>query len=100
MSLNMTVPRVAAAAPNGERMHRLYLRVAYFLAAFLLVGMLVYGLDYYWLSAGHRALSPKHAYLNPSGTIGLRLGMTGFFMFVLIYLYPLRKRWAWLGRQG
>jgi len=21
-------------------------------------------------------------------------------MFLLIYLYPLRKRWAWLGRQG
>jgi hypothetical protein len=26
--------------------------------------------------------------------------MIGFFMFLLIYLYPLRKRWAWLGRQG
>jgi hypothetical protein len=100
MSLNITVPRVAAAAPSGERMHRLYLRVAYSLAALLLMGMLLYGLDYYWLSAAHRALSSKHAYLKPSGTIGLRLGMIGFFMFLLIYLYPLRKRWAWLGRQG
>jgi len=100
MSLNLTVPRVAAAAPDGERMHRLYLGVAYLLAGLLLVGMLIYGLDYYWLSAAHRALSPKHAYLKPSGAIGLRLGMIGFFMFLLIYLYPLRKRWAWLGRQG
>ena len=100
MSLNLTVPRVAAAAPNGERMHRLYLTVAYIAATVLLVGMLVYGFDYYWLSAANRALSPKHAYLKPSGTIGLRLGMFGFFMFLLIYLYPLRKRWAWLGRQG
>ena len=100
MSLNLTVPRVAAAVPNGERLHRLYLTVAYIAAGVLLVGMLVYGFDYYWLSAANRALSPKHAYLKPSGTIGLRLGMFGFFMFLLIYLYPLRKRWAWLGRQG
>ena len=100
MSLNMTVPRDVAAVPNGERMHRIYLGVAYLIAGLLLVGMLIYGVDYYWLSAAHRALSPKHAYLKPSGTIGLRLGMIGFFMFLLIYLYPLRKRWAWLGRQG
>jgi len=100
MSLNLTVPRVAAAVTNGERMHRMYLGAAYLIAGLLLVGMLIYGFDYYWLSAGHRALSPKHAYLKPSGTIGLRLGMIGFFMFLLIYLYPLRKRWAWLGRQG
>jgi hypothetical protein len=100
MSLNLTVPRVAAAVPDGERMHRIYLGVAYLIAGLLLVGMLIYGFDYYWLSAAHRALSPKHAYLKPSGAIGLRLGMIGFFMFLLIYLYPLRKRWAWLGRQG
>ena len=100
MSLNLTVPRVAATVPDGERMHRIYLGAAYLIAGLLLVGMLIYGFDYYWLSAAHRALSPKHAYLKPSGTIGLRLGMIGFFMFLLIYLYPLRKRWAWLGRQG
>src|SRR5580704_15374619 len=100
MSLNITVPRVASAVPDSERLHRLYLRVAYLITGLLLAGMLVYGLDYYWLSAAHRALSPKHPYLKPSGTVGLHLGMIGFFMFLLIYLYPLRKRWAWLGRQG
>ena len=100
MSLNITVPRVAAAAPNGERMHRFYLRCAYFLTALLLVVLIVYGADYYWASAAQRAFSPKHPYLKPSGTIGLHLGMVGFLMFLLIYLYPLRKRWAWLGRQG
>jgi hypothetical protein len=100
MSLNITVPRVASVVPDGERLHRLYLRVAYLITGLLLLGMLIYGLDYYWLSAAHRALSPKHPYLKPSGTIGLHLGMIGFFMFLLIYLYPLRKRWAWLGRQG
>ncbi|MGC2465348.1 MAG: hypothetical protein WA517_09145 [Candidatus Acidiferrum sp.] len=102
MSLNLTVPRVAAAAkaPNGERIHKLCLKAAYLIAGLLMLAMLVYGFDYYWLSAAQRAFSPKHAYLKPSGTIGLRLGMIGFLMFLLIYLYPLRKKWAWLGRQG
>jgi hypothetical protein len=26
--------------------------------------------------------------------------MFGVFLFFLIYLYPLRKKWGWLGRQG
>jgi hypothetical protein len=100
MSLNMTVPQVVTAARNGERAHRFYLRCAYILTCLLLVGLIAYGADYYWASAAQRAFSPKHLYLKPSGTIGLRLGMVGFLMFLLIYLYPLRKRWAWLGRQG
>ena len=32
--------------------------------------------------------------------MGLKLGFLGFAMFLVIFLYPLRKRWAWLGRQG
>lgn len=100
MSLNLTVPRVATAPPDGERAHRFILRVAYIATGALLLSMLIYGFDYYWMSAEQRAFSPKHDYLKPSGTIGLHLGMLGFFMFLLIYLYPLRKKWAWLGRQG
>ena len=96
----MSVSRVVAAVPSGERLHRIYLTVAYFLAGVFIMGLLAYGIDYYSLSAAHRALSPKHPYLKPSGTIGLRLGMIGFLMFLLIYLYPLRKHWGWLGRQG
>jgi hypothetical protein len=59
-----------------------------------------YGYDYYMLSATQRPFSPKHDLLRPSGTIGIRLGMLGVLMFFLIYLYPLRKKWGWLGRQG
>src|SRR5271169_2076543 len=100
MSLNLTVPRVSAEVPNGERIHQFVLRAAYLATGVLLLGMFIYGIDYYWLPAVHRALSPKHALLKPSGSIGLRLGMIGFLMFLLIYIYPLRKKWAWLGRQG
>jgi hypothetical protein len=101
MSLNLSVTRIAATAPpDGERLHRIFLRLAYLIVGMLLLGLLIYGFDYYWLSAAHRALSPKHAYLKPSGSIGLRLGMIGFVMFLLIYIYPLRKHWTWLARQG
>jgi hypothetical protein len=42
----------------------------------------------------------KHALLKPSGRIGIKLGMLGVGMFLVIFLYPLRKRWTWFGRQG
>jgi hypothetical protein len=59
-----------------------------------------YGFDYYTLGSADRPFSPKHDMLRPSGTIGMKLGMFGVFLFFLIYLYPLRKKWGWLGRQG
>lgn len=100
MSLNATVPRVLAAAPNGERRHRFWLGAGYIFAGLIILALLLYGFDYYWLSQAERALSPKHAYLKPSGTIGLRLGMFGVALFLLIYLYAVRKHWKWLARQG
>jgi hypothetical protein len=100
MSINLTLPTTATALPDPDRMHRFRLRVAYLLAAASTIALLVYGFGYYWSSPAERALSRKHAYLKPSGTIGLHLGMFGVLLFLFIYLYPLRKKWAWLGRQG
>lgn len=100
MSLNATVPRVVTAVPDGERRHRFWLGTGYLVASLIILALLVYGFDYYWLSQAERALSPKHAYLKPSGTIGLRLGMFGVALFLLIYLYAVRKHWKWLARQG
>jgi hypothetical protein len=100
MSINLTLPTTATSLPDPNRMHRFRLRLAYLLATAGTIALLVYGFGYYWSSAEQRALSPKHAYLKPSGTIGLRLGMFGVLLFLFIYLYPLRKKWAWLGRQG
>jgi hypothetical protein len=100
MSLNATVPRVLAAESNGERLHGFFLRAGYLIAALIVLALLVYGFDYYWLSPAERALSPKHAYLKPSGIIGLRLGMLGVVMFLVIYLYALRKHWMRLARIG
>jgi hypothetical protein len=100
MSVNVTLPNAVVAAGDPSRMHRLRLRLAYLLAVACTIALLLYGFSYYILGPEDRAFSPKHDLLKPSGTIGLRLGMLGFFMFLLVYLYPLRKKWAWLGRQG
>lgn len=100
MSINLTLPRTATSLPDPHRMHHLRLKMAYLLAIAGTLALLVYGFGYYWSSAEQRALSSRHAYLKPSGTIGLRLGMFGVLLFLFIYLYPLRKKWVWLGRQG
>jgi hypothetical protein len=93
--------RTAALAQNdAEKGHRIRLFLAWMLALAVVLVIAGYGYDYYMLGATQRPFSPKHDILRPSGTIGIRLGMLGVLMFFLIYLYPLRKKWGWLGRQG
>ena len=83
-----------------ERGHHARLVTGYLLAAALVVGIFAYGADYYTLSAADRPFSPKHMLLKPSGAVGVKLGIFGLAMFLAIFLYPLRKKWAWLGKQG
>jgi hypothetical protein len=60
----------------------------------------VYGFAYYILPADARLLSPRHDALKPSGVIGNALGITGGVLLLLMYLYPLRKKWKWLSKKG
>jgi hypothetical protein len=100
MSVNATFPSAVTAATDPDRMHRLRLRIAYLIASAATLAIIVYGFGYYIMGPEQRALSPRHELLKPSGTIGLRLGMFGALLFLVVYVYPLRKKWAWLGRQG
>lgn len=104
MSANATAVRLATATAqstvDSERGHRIRLFLGYLIATAMVVGIFVYGYNYYTLGSADRPFSPKHALLKPSGAIGVKLGMLGLGMFLCIFLYPLRKRWAWLGRQG
>ena len=101
MSANAAVATAAVAAPrNAERGHRVRLVTGYVIAVSLTLAIAVYGFNYYTLSQADRPFSTKHALLKPSGALGLKLGFLGLAMFLVIFLYPLRKRWAWLGRQG
>jgi hypothetical protein len=80
--------------------HKARLVIAATLISLVILGILLYGLDYYGLNAGDRVISDKHRQLRPSGSIGLRLGMLGVALFVCLYAYPIRKRWKWLQRFG
>jgi hypothetical protein len=100
MSTSASVGTALLTREDGEKGHRLRVRLAWLLAAAVVLVIAGYGHDYYTLGALQRPLSPKHEFLRPSGTIGVRLGMFGVLLFFLIYLYPLRKHWGWLGRQG
>jgi hypothetical protein len=100
MSTNVSVPRAMAVAVDPEKAHRARLGIAYLIAVVLTLIQFAYGFNYYILSQANRALTTKHALLKPSGAIGLRLGMIAFVMFLIVYVYPLRKLIPWLGRQG
>lgn len=94
------IPVAVAVASNPEAGHKLRLLLAYLVAIALIVGLGAYGFDYYMAGPSDRPFMAKHALLKPSGRIGLKLGMLGVGMFLIIFLYPLRKRWTWLGRIG
>ena len=100
MSVQATARSSILAQEDAERGHRIRLLLAWLtaLAVVLVIGS--YGFSYYTLPMEQRPFSPKHDLLRPSGPIGVKLGMLCVFMFFLIYLYPLRKKWGWLARQG
>ena len=100
MSASATIGSAVLTREDPEKGHRLRVFLAWMLALAFVLVIAGYGMSYYTLSASERPFSPKHQLLRPSGTIGVKLGMVGVLMFFLIYLYPLRKKWGWLGRMG
>jgi hypothetical protein len=100
MSTAIAPAQTMPAVRNGERAHRFRLLTGYVLAVGLLLALAVYGWDYYTLAVAQRPFSAKHSLLKPSGVIGLKLGFLGLAVFFSIFLYPIRKHWPWLMRQG
>src|SRR5437588_6312185 len=100
MSATAGVGTAVLTRVDPEKGHRTRLLLAWLLAATVVLVIAGYGLNYYGLSAAQRPFSPKHPILRPSGSIGIKLGMLGVLIFFLIYLYPLRMKWGWLGKQG
>ena len=92
-------PSITLAAA-GQEQHRRRIMTVSLVATSLMAGLALYGANYYTLSQADRPFSPKHHLLKPSGVIGINLGLLGVLLFCGIFLYPLRKRWAWLRKQG
>ncbi|HXO37387.1 MAG TPA: hypothetical protein VN872_02050 [Candidatus Acidoferrum sp.] len=86
--------------PQPERGHRRRLMLGAMAAIIGTTALLVYGLDYYLSGPQDRPFHPRHWTLRSSGEIGLSLGIFGFVLFCLIFLYPLRRHWRWLGSLG
>lgn len=100
MSQSATIQAAIFSREASEKKHRRRLLAGWIAAMAFVTVFAAYGFDYYTLGSANRPFSPKHALLRPSGAIGVNLGVFGVLLFFLIYLYPLRKRWGWLGRQG
>ena len=86
--------------PDAAKRQRAYLILCAALLVGLCVALTIFGWDYYGLDHAHRPFSPKQPYLKSSGTLGLKTGMLGLALFILVYAYPLRKYWPALGRIG
>ncbi len=102
MSANPTTLVAAAttAKPDEQRRHRTRLLVAWLLVLATFLALAAYGADYYRLRPAERPFSPKHAALQPSGTVGIKLGVIGVVMFFGLFVYALRKHWPWLRKRG
>lgn len=100
MSTTAAIGAAGAVSRDVERGHRIRVWVMALAAAGMVTALSIYGFDYYKLGVADRPLSPKHALLRPSGTVGIKLGIFGAFLFCMIFLYYFRKRWKWLGRIG
>jgi hypothetical protein len=100
MSVITNVPNLISTENTAERRHWLQVWLATAACVLLLVCVTAYGFDYYLLGSADRPYSHKHAILRPSGVLGVKLGILGVVLFLLLFLYPLRKRIPWLARKG
>ena len=96
MTTNAGIRAFSQPVVDAEQGHRRRIAAAWAVAIASVIAIGAYGFDYYTLSAADRPFSPKHALLRPSGAIGIKLGMLGVGLFMLIYLYYFRKNWKWL----
>jgi hypothetical protein len=91
-------PNPADAAKR--RRHRFWVEGGAVAAIVVTIFLLAHGLPYYLAPSVARVVSPHHAELKPGGSLGRALGIAGTVILVLVYLYPLRKKWKWLARKG
>lgn len=90
----------APAEVARKRRHRRWIMLGSAAGITATIVLCVNGLTYYILSNDARVISPKHAALKPSGSVGNALGIVGAVLLMLMYLYPLRKKWKWLSKKG
>jgi len=91
-------PAVSATTPHRARWSNTR-RALLVSGAVLLIVNLV-GLSYYLLQMGERVRHPLHPWMKPSGYVGQTAGILAFVMFLVMYMYPLRRRFRILAFTG
>ncbi len=100
MTAHSTFAPATVVIVKKDRSHRRLLLTILVGAVIAIMSLAIYGQDYYRLGPADRPYSPKHHLLKPGGTLGINLGLAGVLLLCAIFLYPLRKRWGWLQKQG
>ena len=70
------------------------------LLTIVVAGLNVFGARYYLESRAEQVRDPLHAWLKPSGYLGQSAGIVALAIFLFLWLYPLRKKFRWLGFTG
>lgn len=97
---SIPAPRHASAPATTGRPRAFGYRLPAYLCGALLVALSIAGMPYFVLAAGERIRHPMHAWLKPSGYLGQSAGILALALFVFLWLYPLRKRFAALAFTG
>lgn len=101
MSASATIkPESTGRIFDAEGRHKLRWRTVAVLAVSFVVALALESYSLYSLPQSERVHQAAYELYRPSGEIGLKLGIGGGIVFLLIYLYPIRKRWAWLRKKG
>jgi hypothetical protein len=88
-----------AAAPRVPR--RSYGDLVVILVSLLLpAAITLWGWSYYSSPIAVQLRHPLRAWLQPSGVVGLSLGVAGLVLFLFMWLYPFRKAVKWLAWTG
>ena len=95
-------PATALEAPGAKpgRARSSNTRLALMISGFALLAVNLIGLSYYLLQIGERVRHPLHPWLKSSGYIGQTAGILAFAMFLVLYTYPLRRRFRVLAFTG
>lgn len=94
--------RDSATSPSGKQMTAFEWILAglYAVSLLVIVGVLVYGWDFYLTPDADRPHHEHYDWLRPAGLLGQGFGFAGTFLMLLLLLYTARKRSRKMARMG
>ena len=95
-----STPRTASTSSPAPPARRAFPWRGLLVASAPLVGVCLVGIPYYLLPMAERVRHPFHPWLRPSGYVGQTAGLLALALMLFLWLYPVRKRYRWLGFTG